>query len=352
MEGIPSDYKPLVLTETSSLTQEEWRQFRKKGIGGSDAAAVMGLSPFVTARDLFYDKTDQKPPNENELENNWVALKVGNLLEDLVAEIFAFKTGYKLIKMPKMFCHPLYPFMLANIDYLVELPDGTIAILECKTTSYFSKDKWDNNSIPVNYEIQGRHYMCVMNINKVFYACLYGNSENQFLMRELDRDYACESELIFEEQMFWNDYVLKKQFPPFMEEPELVAACLEKYTGTADRSLPGVMLDISYEERLAEYLRLKDEKAAASKAEKELNEQMKREVLPIIESMGKSCKGFLTSGEDIYEISYTPSGRTAISKENLERLKYQHPAIYREYAAVSETRSFTVKVLDKKKAAA
>ena len=41
-------YTPLVLTETGSLTREQWLDCRRQGIGGSDAAAIMGISPFRT----------------------------------------------------------------------------------------------------------------------------------------------------------------------------------------------------------------------------------------------------------------------------------------------------------------
>lgn len=49
-------YEPLVLVDTSALTEEQWLDYRRLGIGGSDAAAVLGISPFRTARDLYYDK--------------------------------------------------------------------------------------------------------------------------------------------------------------------------------------------------------------------------------------------------------------------------------------------------------
>ena len=50
-------YQPLVLVDTAGLTREEWLEWRRKGIGGSDAAAVLGISPFRTAVDLYYGAT-------------------------------------------------------------------------------------------------------------------------------------------------------------------------------------------------------------------------------------------------------------------------------------------------------
>ena len=50
-----SEYKPLVLVDTADLPEDVWLEYRRRGIGGSDAAAILGVSPFATARDLYYD---------------------------------------------------------------------------------------------------------------------------------------------------------------------------------------------------------------------------------------------------------------------------------------------------------
>ena len=183
-------YAPQILVGTEGLPREQWLEYRRKGIGGSDAAAVLGISPFRTGRDLYYDKLNIVTADDAE---NWVQLEVGTLLEPLVAKIFAHKTGYKIYRRPFMFQHPLYPWMLADLDYMVELPDGTTAILEIKTTNYNAKDNWWYNGeeiVPIYYESQGRHYMAVMNIDRVYFCCLYGNSEDEAMIRRIDRDMA------------------------------------------------------------------------------------------------------------------------------------------------------------------
>ena len=49
-------YEPQELVDTSNLSNEEWLTYRRRGIGGSDAAAILGILPWRTARDLYYDK--------------------------------------------------------------------------------------------------------------------------------------------------------------------------------------------------------------------------------------------------------------------------------------------------------
>lgn len=107
------NYQPEVLVDTADLSREDWLDYRRLGIGGSDAAAIMGVSPFATIRDLYFDKIGVTPVIEEE-EENWVAKEVGHRLEDLVAMIFAKKTGLEVFPVRKMFRHPLYPFMFSK----------------------------------------------------------------------------------------------------------------------------------------------------------------------------------------------------------------------------------------------
>ncbi len=74
-------YQPLVLADTANLPRPDWLALRREGLGGSDAAAVLGISPFRTARDLYYDKLGIVTADD---QANWVALEAGNLLEPLV----------------------------------------------------------------------------------------------------------------------------------------------------------------------------------------------------------------------------------------------------------------------------
>ena len=75
--------EPLVMVDTTDLPREEWLNYRRRGIGGSDVAAILGVSPFRTARDIYYDKIGVVAVEPD--ESNWVPLEMGNLLEDLVS---------------------------------------------------------------------------------------------------------------------------------------------------------------------------------------------------------------------------------------------------------------------------
>ena len=80
-------YEPIVITDTTDLPRDEWLAYRKTGIGGSDVAAILGISPFGTARDIYYDKLSIASFYDDEA--NKYQKKIGTLLEDVVAEMFA-----------------------------------------------------------------------------------------------------------------------------------------------------------------------------------------------------------------------------------------------------------------------
>lgn len=338
-------YKPEVVVETANLSEEDWLEYRRRGIGGSDAAAVLGVSPFATARDLYYDKL--KLVSYEDGESNWVAKKMGHLLEDLVAEIFQVKTGFRIYQIKKMFCHPIYPFMLADIDYFIELPSGETAILEIKTTNYNAKDHWwidGRESVPVNYEIQGRHYMCVMNINHVYYCCLYGNNEDEVIIRHIERDMEYEQELIALESDFWNHHILTETPPPYTEDGRLILESVRRHFGPADQNAPTIELGMQETNSVVRYLELQAQKKIADARTQSIENEMKRLQGRIIAQMGRSCTAVCTAGGTGYTVTYHPVRKPCVSKDNLVRLQAQHPDIYDEYVTVSESRRFYVKM--------
>ena len=335
------NYTPEQVVDISDLTREEWLSYRRLGIGGSDVAAIMGISPFATSRDLYNDKVGVEPVIEE--ESNWVALEVGHRLEDLVAEIFSKKTGLEVFPVRIMFRHPLYPFMLADVDFFVRMPDGSFAILECKTCNYNAKDKWADGNIPDHYVYQVRHYMAVMNIHHAFIACLWGNSEKDFVYYPLDRDLLEEENIIEQEEYFWKEYVEKKVEPPLSGKPDLVLASIRRYSGYADKSIPEISISGLEARSLERYLSLSEEKSQLEKRKKEIDSEQKAIIVPFVEQMGQGCKALLEDGTNRYRITFSPTRRTMIGKENLEKLKVQHPDIFEEYTTETENRVFRLK---------
>lgn len=339
--ALTMSYEPEVVVSTEGLTEDEWLDYRRKGIGGSDVAAVMGYSPFCTTRDLWYDKRGIRPAVDD--QPNWVTLKVGHLLEPLVAEIFSAKTGYRTFQIHKMFRHPLFPWMQADVDYFIETSNGNQGILECKTSNPNNKEKWANDSVPLNYEWQCRHYMAVMNLDFVWIACLFSNTDNDFVMRKIERDLDIEADMIAAEDDFWNGYVQPGVEPPYTEKGDLVLESIRKHYGPSDPSVATVPLSNSVRLNLDAYLAMRERKLELDRQSKQIEGDMKKTIAPVLDDMGVAEKAVLIVTGAQYEVVYTSKYRNGVSKENLERLKNDHPEIYDEYVTQSESRSAQVK---------
>lgn len=173
--GLNLNYTPNRLVDITTLTEDQWLSWRRKGIGGSDVAVALNSSPYRTARDLYYDKIGVVMSDDG--PDRSITFQIGHLLEDVVAQIFAKKTGLSVYEDHWMYQHPFFPFLIADVDRFVTLPDGRKAILECKTAHYDMQFKWANGAVPRHYELQVRHYMSVMNIDVAFIACLFSNTQ-------------------------------------------------------------------------------------------------------------------------------------------------------------------------------
>ncbi len=123
------DYQPLVLVDTTDLPRDEWLAYRRKRDWWERRCRSPWYFPFMTARDLYYDKLGISAQAD---EENWVAKRNWPSIEPLVARIFEKRTGLKIYQRKVMFQHPQYPWMLADLDYLVEMPDGSRAILSVR----------------------------------------------------------------------------------------------------------------------------------------------------------------------------------------------------------------------------
>lgn len=75
------NYKPVALVDTSTLTEDEWLAWRKKGIGGSDVAAALHMSPYKTAQELYFDKIGVEPTIPQ--PDRSITFSIGHLLEDV-----------------------------------------------------------------------------------------------------------------------------------------------------------------------------------------------------------------------------------------------------------------------------
>lgn len=196
------------LVNTKDMIHADWLEWRRKGIGGSDVAAICGMSRYKSPMAVYLDKIGELSP----IEDNPKML-AGRKLEPLTADWFAEDTGMKVWRRNALFQHPKYPFMLANIDRW--LP-GQNAGLECKNTSEYNRHDWEGAQAPTEYILQCNHYMAVTGAERWFIAVLIGGWDFQW--RVIERDEELIRNLITIEHDFWHEHVLAKNPPAFSHQ--------------------------------------------------------------------------------------------------------------------------------------
>lgn len=165
------------VTVTKDVTQN-----RHEYIGGSDIAAILGMSRWKTPLKLWCEKTQKLPaPDLSNVE----AVELGTDLEEFVAQKFTQKTGKAVRKAPKVYQHPEYPYMVAHIDRLVT---GTDELLECKTASFFKKEEWENDDIPQEYILQVMWYLGITGRKVGHIAVLIGGQSFKYKQIEFDKE--------------------------------------------------------------------------------------------------------------------------------------------------------------------
>lgn len=300
------------LVNTANLSHEEWLEYRRKGIGGSDAGAICGLNPWRTAIDVYVDKTKEKV---DEIADN-EAMRVGRDLEEYVAQRFIEATGKRVHKVGFVMQHDEYDFMLANVDRKIS---GENAYLECKTANAYKAKDWEDGKVPESYEIQCHHYMAVTGADAVYIACLIMGID--FVIVKIERNEAVINDLIKIETDFWNKNVLKKVMPPPDGSEAAKDIINEIYTVTKSDD---EVIDMSDDENKLARIDELDELIGNLKTEQE---QLKQELMI---RMGEFETGYIKDRKITWKMQ---NGKTSI---DTKRLKAECPEIYDEYMKIGE----------------
>ena len=190
--------------------REEWLEGRnRQGIGASEAAAAVGMSPWQSPIELWKLKSGLAQPKD--LSDNPAVIQ-GNRMEPAIRDFFmAIHTEYSLEYHPyDLLFQKERPWLFATLDGELTDQDGRRGILEIKTATPNGKagwDKWANGNLPQNYYIQTLHQMLATGFDFVrLYAALYSiNGDITMREYEIERDDAQEDMewLLEQEAEFW-----------------------------------------------------------------------------------------------------------------------------------------------------
>lgn len=307
-----------IVTSTENLPYEEWLEYRKTGIGGSDASVVCGINRYKSPVELWMEKVNNFPPQDAGESAYW-----GTQLESLVRAEFTMRTNIEVSLVKQLLQSEEHTFMLANLDGVCNDPIYGDCIFEAKTASAFKANEWED-AIPDEYMLQVQHYMAVTGYKAAYIAVLIGG--NTFRWRLIERDEELIAMLIELESRFW-EYVQNGTPPPIDGSEACAKYLAEKYSDSIVKS--AIELPFEAEVIIKEY-NLACKKLSDITEQKQLAENKLKQLL---------------GNNEIGSIGGNIVSWKSVSQERLDTktLKSEHPTLYKKYANTTTYRRFSVK---------
>lgn len=304
---------------TADMSREQWLLQRRRSIGGSDAAAVMGVSAYKSPYALWAEKSGRIIPSDFSGKE---AVREGNDLEDYVARRWMEATGKKLHRARCFFYNDAYPYAHANVDRMVV---GERAGFEAKTTSdYGILQQCRDGHYPEAWRLQMMHYMMVTGREKWYLGVLCLGKG--FFTFELCRDEAAIAALAQAEQQFWQHVV--DGIPPQVDGSESTMEALQQILG---ESRAGVVIDLSdVGHHVTDYVNLGED---IKKLTARQNDHRAR----IMEYMGDAEKGTYAD----VTVSFKSQSRSTFDRKEFEAV---NGVIGSEFFKHSMSRPFKVTV--------
>ena len=171
--------KDLIYTYTNGMSHKDWLQFRKNGFGASEIGGVLGLSPYTSPLEIFYDKISDSIGEK--YEN--LAMFLGTETEAFIAKLHQYWDGdeesmitnyrnnnvvRKNRRVNAYIQNPKWEHLLVSLDRKITSykKNGELfpeEVLEIKNMSGFVKNQWEYG-IPPMYMAQLQQQLLVTNI--------------------------------------------------------------------------------------------------------------------------------------------------------------------------------------------
>jgi putative phage-type endonuclease len=325
MNVINADFTPV----DQFTENDKWHELRKTGLGGSDAGAIMGLNKYSSPLNVYFQKKGVKG-----FEGN-AATEWGHILEDPIREKTRKELNVNIQTIAGMYTSKEYPFMNANVDGFIVVPDGDsfvmngenltgIGIHEIKTSA--NGDGFKEDEIPDSYYCQVQHYMAVTQLDwAVLTVFILSKKQGKHYLIKRNDNFILD--LIKAEKDFWENYVEKEIIPEPM----------------------GVDSEIDFIEKLpmveeiilsTDLLPLIEEKERLSQQEKEIKQEIEKIKNKLLlsfydENSNGSKNTVATVGE--YKLSYSTSIRKSVDTDLLKK-----DGLYENYLKTTETKTFRI----------
>lgn len=187
-------------------TRTDFLTNRRRFLGGSDVAAVLGESQWSCARGVWLDKRGIEVEEQRSKH-----LERGTKLEDFVASEWAEERGATLTRWHSM-THPRHAWAGANIDRRILGDPRGVGVLECKVPSKYVWLRYRREGLPAQYILQGQWYLFVTGYSwgayAIFNAELMQFADEGQAPFEFERNDALIAAALPKLEIFWNQVEL------------------------------------------------------------------------------------------------------------------------------------------------
>lgn len=304
------------LVSTADMDRRDWLQVRTRGIGGSDIAAIAGVSPWATPLSVYLDKIGEAPEQEETEAMRW-----GTILEDVVAREYARRhPEYRVRRVNRMLQHRDVPYFIANIDREIRRAGHPPMVLEIKTTSAWNAGSW-RDDVPDHVMCQVQWYLGILGWQTAVVAVLIGGRDYREI--EIARDDEIIGYLHEIGHRFWQEHVVPR-VPPAPE------ALDDDTIGQLHPESNGQEIDLTplAQDVLREY----DEARAAEDAARQRRQAAEARLKQLLGDYERAWVG----GRQIRWPTVTTQ------RFDVKALKADHPEIYERYVKETTHRRFTV----------
>lgn len=305
-------------------------------IGGTDAAAIVGISPFATPLTVYLDKVQPEAKEDRET----MAMRRGLVLERFIADEFCRSHPGLVTYHPKPVVRTDWGFPAgASLDFYVareDRPRTPIAMLETKTAmSFYSRRQWQEpapgellseGDLPDSYYAQVQWYLAVTGLPLAYAAADTG--DESLTVVPIEPNERVQTKLIESCREFWLTHVEAHVAPEPSGTGKDAEALQRMWPDTIPDppvTLEDELADVMVSDYLAHELKAKEHKAAAEKAKQQL-------------------QALMGENERAQVGSWLLTWKTVTSPRiDSKRLKAERPDVASEYTTESTSRRFAVK---------
>ena len=291
---------------------------RSRFLGGSDIAAILGISPWRTALDVYLDKV--QPREESHDPSRMRVLSRGKRMEPYIVDLLSEETGLAISARNARYTDPEIPFLAAEIDAEAETGEN----IEIKTVSPFKAREWgeqQTDEIPIHYTAQVQHGLMVTGRRLCVLGVLIGADD--FRIYRVERDDETIAAIREREIAFWREHI-EARVPPDPTTAADIKMLYGRDAGTAIEASEDVL------RALNDYRNLSDQAKAISAQAEAAKERIQ---------LFMADAAILTVGGKPAATWKSQSAK----RFDQSAFKAAHPDLYEQFKATSESRVFRIR---------